>query len=156
METAERERFALTIGFVFNFMSQSHSAEHIRKIVETRRKNGSYIPWNKGKRGLQNAWNKGLVGVIKMSDKTRERMRLSARKGADSIHWKGDNVGYWGLHVWVIANFGQPDTCLHCGKNRLFGHKIHWANVSGKYKRDENDWIRLCVKCHSKFDREKI
>ena len=36
-----------------------------------------YIPWNKGKKGVQQAWNKGKKGV---SEETRERMRLSALK----------------------------------------------------------------------------
>jgi len=27
---------------------------------------------------------------------------------------------------------------------------IHWHNISGEYKRDVSDWIRLCAKCHKK------
>lgn len=51
-----------------------HSQEHIRKAVETRKKNGSYIAWNKGIKGSikpnitsfkkgQTAWNKGTKGL---------------------------------------------------------------------------------------------
>lgn len=66
--------------------------------------------------------------------------------------WKGDDVGYWGLHHWVIRNLGQPDICDHCGKSGLKGKAIHWANKSHKYKRDLSDWLRLCVRCHKIYD----
>jgi len=35
----------------------------------------------------------------------------------------------------------------------LTGKKIHWANKSGEYLRDKDDWIRLCCKCHKKYDK---
>ena len=28
----------------------------------------------------------------------------------------------------------------------------HWANISKSYKRNRNDWLRLCVPCHMKYD----
>ena len=31
-----------------------------------------------------------------------------------------------------------------------------WSNISGKYLRDVKDWQRLCVLCHSKYDRATI
>lgn len=63
--------------------------------------------------------------------------------------WKGDKVGYRGLHRWVAQNYGKPSTCENCLKTDLFGHLIHWANVSGNYLRDREDWVRLCASCHS-------
>ena len=69
--------------------------------------------------------------------------------------WKGDSVGYDALHDWVRRNLGRPDTCEFCEKTGLFGKKIHLANKSGNYKRDLNDWLRLCVKCHSLYDRSR-
>lgn len=67
-------------------------------------------------------------------------------------NWKGDRVSYDGLHKWIYRKLGKPDTCQNCGKSKLTRNKIHWANVSGKYKRDFDDWVRLCVSCHMKFD----
>jgi len=84
------------------------------------------------------------------------RRKLSeALSGEKCYKWMGDDVGYSGLHAWVKKNLGKPDTCEHCGKTGLRGHKIHWANKSGEYKREITDWIRLCVKCHSKYDNDK-
>jgi hypothetical protein len=67
--------------------------------------------------------------------------------------WLGDNVGYEALHMWVKKHLGRPDTCENCGKSDLRGHQIHWANISGLYKRIITDWRRLCVKCHVAFDK---
>lgn len=102
----------------------------------------------------------------KMSETTKEKHRqhshsLATRKkmseshkGERSYNWKGDKVGYYGLHSWVSKNLGKPDKCEHCGKDGLFGKKIHWANKSGKYFRELGDWIRLCVVCHSAYDKK--
>jgi len=77
---------------------------------------------------------------------------LNYRVGINNPVWKGDAVGYSGLHKWVRKKFGQPKKCEHCGENNLKGQKIHWANKSGDYSRDRKDWVRLCVKCHCLFD----
>ena len=67
--------------------------------------------------------------------------------------WKGEEVSYSGLHYWVSRKLGKPDTCEHCGKDGLKGKYIHWANKSREYKRDLEDWLRLCAKCHKKYDK---
>ena len=76
-------------------------------------------------------------------------------KGKDHAHWKGINVGYHALHTWLQRELGKPETCEFCSKTDLVRHKIHWANKSREYKRDVNDWIRLCAKCHWHYDRDK-
>lgn len=73
--------------------------------------------------------------------------------GVNSGTWKGDNVGYVGVHLWLRREFGTPRTCEHCGDATR--KMYHWANISDKYTRDRTDWLRLCVPCHSKFDRLK-
>lgn len=79
-------------------------------------------------------------------------------KGENHPRWKGDKVGYSSLHSWVKRYLGTPETCEECGKTNLKGKYINWANISGKYKRELDDWKRLCKKCHHKFDNlsEKI
>ncbi len=141
-----------------------HTEETKEKISKS--KIGS-TPWNKGKKGVMPiAWNKGL----KMSKEHCEKLskahrgqiswnkgkKLPQNSGENNINWKGDVVGYRSLHTWVIRHLGQPDKCEDCGKDNLSGHLIHWANISGKYKRNLTDWKRLCVKCHSKFDKKII
>src|SRR6185312_1937249 len=43
----------------------------------------------------------------------------------------------------------------HAGMTIVKGRRsIHWANISGKYKRDLSDWIALCTLCHTAFDNK--
>ena len=90
----------------------------------------------------------------KMTDKMLKSLELG--RGENSILWKGDDVGYRALHRWVENHLGKPTKCEHCPKDNLSGHYIHWANISGEYKRDASDWIRLCALCHKKYDRNKL
>lgn len=69
-------------------------------------------------------------------------------------NWKGDNVGYSGVHIWIKKIYGTPRTCDFCdiGPDKA---NFEWANISRKYKRDREDWMRLCQSCHRKFDAAK-
>lgn len=64
--------------------------------------------------------------------------------------WKGDNVGYGALHEWVTRHRGKPKKCEFCGSTQ----SVQWANKSGEYKRNINDWLRLCVPCHRTYDHK--
>ena len=64
--------------------------------------------------------------------------------------WKGNKVSYTGLHHWIKKELGSPMKCQDCGTTKAKYYE--WANISGKYKRDTNDFKRLCKKCHSSFD----
>lgn len=63
---------------------------------------------------------------------------------------------YIRIHNWVERNFGKPDICEHCGKENIHGHYAHWANISHEYILDRSDWIRLCAKCHRRYDTGNI
>lgn len=65
--------------------------------------------------------------------------------------WTGNNVGYGALHAWVRKYLGTPSICWYC--KITTAKKYHWANVSGEYKREKTDWYRLCVSCHSYYDK---
>lgn len=130
------------------------SLEARRKISEHNKQTGKIPPSRKGiklteehKRKISES-EKGK----KVSIETLSRMRKSFRKGENSPHWKGENVKYQGLHVWVRKQLGNPTKCEYCGIDGLTGLNIHWANKSGNYKRELSDWIRLCRKCHAKYD----
>lgn len=99
------------------------------------------VPWTKGKKGIHHSpdteFKKGQVSF------------------ENNPHWKGDNVGIPGVHDWVKNILGKPNKCENCGfeSDPNKPQQMHWANISGKYKRDLTDWIRLCRKCHWRFDR---
>lgn len=93
---------------------------------------------------------RGTIGKnlgMKYSEEHRRKIALA--------NWKGEKTCYGAKHVWMYLKYGRPSTCEHCSRDNLFGRSIHWANVSGKYKREREDWIRLCVPCHSKYDNKK-
>lgn len=83
--------------------------------------------------------------------------KLTVKKyGKDNPEWKGDKVGYTALHLWVKRHKGTPTKCEFCGRDGLSGRFIQWANKSRKYLRNLDDWIRLCTKCHHKYDNKNF
>lgn len=61
---------------------------------------------------------------------------------------------YDNIHVWLKKNYGKADQCEHPSCNN--DSKLYqWAKLKNKsydFKRD-NFW-KLCVKCHKKYDIE--
>lgn len=123
------------------------SEEHKRKIAEKSIFQKGHSYGNRFKKGYK-PWNKGIRFKIK------EDGRKNKPKGEENPYWKDEKVGYTGIHMWIRKILGTSKVCQMCGlndKNKMY----HWANISGKYKRNLRDWVRLCVPCHSKFDRTK-
>jgi len=63
-----------------------------------------------------------------------------------------DVKGYRNLHRWVETRLGKPRECEHCGDNALRHRQYHWANKSGDYLKELDDWMRLCISCHITYD----
>lgn len=116
--------------------------------------NKDYYNWNNNtfcSRKCRGVFQRGKP----LSDSHKKALSI-AHKGIfkfdKSPSWKGDEVGYVGLHEWVYKILESPMRCSDCGVKKENNHQIHWCNVSGEYRRDISDWIRLCVSCHRKFD----
>ena len=73
----------------------------------------------------------------------------AAHKGEKNNWWRGDDVGYKGVHKWARLNVPTTGRCQICGDNKK---KLQIANISGKYLRRINDWLWLCVLCHMIYD----
>jgi hypothetical protein len=86
----------------------------------------------------------------KLRGKPKSKEHIAKLSGENAHAWKGENVGYVALHDWVKKVLGAPNTCENCGTTEI--RRYEWSNISGKYLRSINDWIRLCVKCHRKRD----
>lgn len=72
-------------------------------------------------------------------------------KNEKNPNWKGDMVSKQGLHAWLVRHYGRPQRCERC--NTQEAKRYDWANISGEYKRDRDDFIRLCRSCHVSMDK---
>jgi len=79
-----------------------------------------------------------------------EKMKV-AQLGYKHHRWTGSIGTYKALHLWVNRHKGQLKYCEHCGTTNT-NETYDWANISQLYKRDLNDYMRLCRKCHRKYD----
>ena len=70
--------------------------------------------------------------------------KIALASVGNQSHYMGERVGYWGLHRWLDRELGRPKKCKHCGSTKE--KRYEWANISGEYKRDVDDFIRLCKK----------
>jgi hypothetical protein len=74
--------------------------------------------------------------------------RLATNKGKFGVEhsaWKGDDVGYGGVHMWLYKNKKRVGICKSCG---IVCKKSEFHNISGEHRRDVNDYIELCNSCH--------
>ena len=101
----------------------------------------------------------GITGMCQNCYLTNNHSNLGRPRpdiaGENNHKWVGDAVSYRALHQWVSGILGTPSKCEHCGEDGLSGHKIQWANISGLYLRNTDDWIRLCPRCHKAYDTKK-
>jgi hypothetical protein len=105
-------------------------------------------PWNKGKKiGIvpPNAFKKGHHASACTEFKKGELTENN------NNNWKGDKVGYSALHHWVTRKKGKATVCSACSSCK----NVQWANISGEYKRDVNDYKALCYKHHREYDKSK-
>lgn len=111
--------------------------------------------WNKGLTGFKGYWTgkkhsdetklKIKIGNLnkKRTDKQRNNYKIS-KLGIKNPMWKKENVGYTALHNWIRRNKPKTELCEAC----LINPPKDLANISGKYKRDINDFQWICRKCH--------
>jgi hypothetical protein len=70
--------------------------------------------------------------------------------GDKNPSWKGDNVGYFGLHKWVKKHLPKPIFCENCNIKIA----MDLANITGVYNREFINWKYLCRSCHARIDRK--
>jgi hypothetical protein len=69
------------------------------------------------------------------------------------------NYEYVKVHKWIKKQLGAASYCANDRSHK--GKRFEWANISGEYKFDINDFKPLCPSCHRKMDftdsqREKL
>lgn len=72
--------------------------------------------------------------------------------GVNHKLWKGNNVGYRGLHYWLRRVKGKPLKCEYCGYIHQKPRDMDWANIDHQYCRNPDYYISLCKSCHKLYD----
>ena len=96
--------------------------------------------------------SKAHIGKI-LSTETRQRIsksHIGLRMGELNNMWKGNQVGYSGLHRWIGKYFPKPKDglCQMCHQVPL----EEAANITGILNREFKNWAWFCYKCHKLFD----
>lgn len=117
--------------------------------------------WKERNREKIRVWNREYAahkrreaGMPALGTPESTENRRNARKLAGEEHpnWKGREVGYAALHRWVYRHKTKTGICSACGISGL----TDWANLSGTYQRDLDDFIELCRSCHKRLDLRRI
>lgn len=125
------------------------------------------MPWQKGKK----AWNNKRLSLVCLRCKNtyekppsqavnskycsrlcqnRQQSDEMERRGSKNPMWKGDKVGYHGMHSWHLKHWVKTNVCVHCKYNK----PTDWASIKGRpmIRDDKTKWIELCRSCHSTYD----
>lgn len=106
--------------------------------------------WNKGMKVDRNVYP-NMGHFVKHTEETKLKLKKNHRHLHDEQigTWKGGEVGYQALHDWVRVRRGKASVCSECESTK----RVQWANKSHEYKRDINDWLELCQRCHARYDK---
>jgi hypothetical protein len=84
------------------------------------------------------------------TDSAKAKIGAASREawGRRRAIYMGDPARYRALHNWLRYAKKKSGRCAECGS----GGKTEWANISGRYERDPEDYRELCVACHRTED----
>lgn len=69
--------------------------------------------------------------------------------GKDHYKWQ-EKPNYAAVHAWIVKIYGKAKSCSFDSTHQ--STRYEWANISGSYLRDVNDFAQLCKKCHNEYD----
>jgi hypothetical protein len=90
------------------------------------------------------------------SEESKKKMSKALKGktlGEKNGMWKGKKATYDAFHRRVSSWRGKPIYCEICGRKKK-DKRFHWTNLTGDYT-NINDYKRMCVPCHSRYDSDK-
>lgn len=81
---------------------------------------------------------------------------LYGKRGKLARRWKGDLAGYSAIHIWLNKTEGKASKCDNKKCQKLPSSRFEWASISGECRRDPNDYVGLCTRCHRKYDNGNL
>lgn len=141
-----RERKYFTSGHVWNGRKHTLESKQKQRLSKIGKRNPNF-----GKVFSEEYRKKISLGVLNRewqhNEESKQKLRLN-HLGELNPNWKGNEVKYIALHIWVKSRLPKPQFCEIC---KLVS-PYDLANKSGKYLRDLTDWQYLCRKCHMLSD----
>jgi hypothetical protein len=81
----------------------------------------------------------------------------SLRIGDKSSVWKGDDVCYNAIHVYIQRWYGKADCCSNpmCSKKSTY---FEWCKIdhTTPYTKNIEEFQKLCRVCHRGYDNGKL
>lgn len=114
-----------------------HHSEKTKKFISKIHKGKHNSPTTEFKKGVK-PWNKGKK-ILQIADEKHPM-------------WKGNKVGYFGLHLWIRRKLGKATVCSF--KDKTCKGMFEWANIA-IYNRDLNNWKSMCRSHHRRFDNKR-
>lgn len=99
---------------------------------------------------------------LKLSISGKGKKRFTIKYGEDNPMWRGDDASYYAKHLFLKQNFGKADLCENRENNVLSfkctnkSNNYQWCKkTESDYTRFREDYYKLCVSCHRKYDFNK-
>lgn len=97
----------------------------------------------------------GFVVGSKHTDEAKRKISASLKDMTtdQARRWKGQQAGYHAVHLWLTKHYLKGSQCETCQTTKA--SRLEWANISGEYKREREDYMVLCPSCHRLMDNAK-
>lgn len=128
-------------------------SERIRKLILRNKSKKNRMLVSKALKGRKPTEEQ--LRKMKIAQNSPEIIKFKKERfrGSKNPQWMGNKVSYRAIHMWMQNNYGKANICEgeNCKKITTY---YEWANLSGKYKRNREDWIKLCKSCHALMDNK--
>lgn len=131
-----------------NYIKENCKKVSLKKIATDLNRSVSSIRGKKYKERIDGFYYIMEKETLEKMSEAMKGKNLNENNGV----WKGDLVSIGQLHQWVRRHKTKTGICQDCKKSEKEVRTLDLANISGKYKRDINDFEWLCRRCHMKKD----
>lgn len=87
-----------------------------------------------------------------MREKSSANLQQRGQFGANARAWKGEDASYYAKHMWIAKHYGKASCCENPKCKSVNPKRFEWANISGEYHRDREDYKQMCPSCHRRMD----
>jgi len=91
--------------------------------------------------------------IMGMTHGEKVSKSLIGKTGESARRWKGIDAGYVAKHRWIVKHYGKSNKCENVDCVYVNPKRFEWANISGEYKREREDYMMLCSSCHRIKDK---